>query len=237
MKAEGAGRKAEFWRGSYFLCFVILCVGLIFPRLITAQSAGGGQTKANESGWTVDTLKAHVDDINALRWKRDEDIAKLRQELADSNLAYLKELARERDLRYEQRFNAQEAASTYTRTIQNEFRGSLNDLASTKVPRTEFEAALKAVSGQIANDQKANGEKLDILTKSSAIALSDIQHRLDIKEGSSAGIGSAFGTTATAIGAIVAVLGVIYLLSSRRNSKPPWMDELVSQIKTSIQAK
>ena len=195
--------------------FAALLFIFAFPFAGMGQSSGG-QTKENVSSWTVDSLKAHYDDTNALRWKRDEDVAALRQTNLDNTVAYLKELAQERDKRYEQRFQAQESASTYTRNIQNEYRGSLNDLASTKVPRTEFEAALKAIAGQIDGVAKASSEKLDTMSKSELTAFTDIQHRLDLKEGSSQGSNSLYGSAITLLIAISAVIGCIFLFVTRR---------------------
>lgn len=67
-----------------------------------------GETEANVSGWTVDTLRVHI-------------------------LA-LMEAA---DKRYEQRFEAQEQATLYARQVTNEFRGTLSDQASLFMPRAE----------------------------------------------------------------------------------------------------
>ena len=58
-----------------------------------------GETEKNISGWTVDTLKE-----------------------------YLESLIRGNDIRYDQRFAAQEAATKYAQEKANEFRGSLDDI-------------------------------------------------------------------------------------------------------------
>jgi len=212
-KAEPGNRKG----GSYFslLAVLILAMGLT-PPLVAQQS--GVQTKANESAFTTDTLKAYLDALSV----KDAQILALHKELSEMRDKHAQELRDAADKRYEQRFQAQEAATTKASANQNEFRGSLNDLSNTKVSISEFKLAIEAIKQQIADGAKTTDAKL-----------ADIQHRLDLREGSSQGIGSAFGNSATAITAIVAVLGLIYVLSSRKNNKPPWMDELINQIKTS----
>lgn len=98
----------------------------------------GGETEAEVSGWTVDTLHA-----------------------------YLQRLMNERDTRYEQRFIAQEKASEAAiasaaeavkkaeaaqekrNEAANEFRGQLADQAATLMPRKEATVLFDAVNEKI----------------------------------------------------------------------------------------
>lgn len=178
---------------------------------ISAQSSSGGNTPSNPSAWTIDSLKSHYDQLAA----KDAEILALHKEMFLLNDKHSSELRAASDLRYEQRFNAQEAASTYTRTIQNEFRASLNDLSNTKVPRTEFDAALKALNSGIENAAKSATDKLDALIKTNTTAFTEINRRLDIKEGSSTGIWNFVGLLIGLIMVVIAVAG--YILSTGRN--------------------
>lgn len=86
-----------------------------------------GETEKQVSGWTVDTLKEHVDSMMAEKDKRDE-----------------------------QRFIAQKEAIGKVETATekrfesvNEFRAQLSDQTRTLLPRTEFEAIKKAFDEKI----------------------------------------------------------------------------------------
>lgn len=75
---------------------------------------------ATDNGWTVITLKEH-----------------------------LEALLRESDKRYDQRFAAQESATQYAQEKSNEFRGSLEDVGKNQMPRTEAEAAYRSISEKV----------------------------------------------------------------------------------------
>jgi hypothetical protein len=197
-----------------FRLFVLLGIVAI-QTTVLAQVSSGGNTAANPSSWTIDSLKSHYDQLLL----KDAEILALHKEISALNDKHAAELRAAADVRYDQRFNAQEAASTYTRTIQNEFRASLNDLSNTKVPRTEFDAALKAISGQIDGIGKVSSEKLDAVLKNNTAAFTDIQHRLDLKEGSSQGSNALVGNTSTLLVAISAVIGCIFLFVTRNRKQ------------------
>jgi hypothetical protein len=174
---------------------------LIFTVSALAQNSGGGQTKANESAFTTDTLKVYLDS-QALK---DAQILGLHKELSELRDKHAMELRDAADKRYEQRFQAQEAATAKASANQNEFRGSLNDLSTTKVSSTEFKLALEAVRQQILDGSKTTDAKL-----------ADIQHRLDITQGSSQGSANTWFNIFAVIAAVCAVIGVLYLAVTRK---------------------
>lgn len=86
----------------------------------------GGETDQNVSGWTTDTLKAHV----------------------DRQFALLDQLRAEADKRYEQRFQSQEKAIDKSDTATdkrfegvNEFRQTLSDQTARFLTRDEYDRA------------------------------------------------------------------------------------------------
>lgn len=86
-----------------------------------------GETKSDISGWTVDTLKAHIERI-----------------------------LEETDNRYEQRFKAAQEAVTKAETAAekrfdsvNEFRGQLTDQARSFMPRLESEQRMLTLDDKI----------------------------------------------------------------------------------------
>lgn len=87
-----------------------------------------GETRSDISGWTVDTLKAHTE-----------------------------QLLEEMDRRYAQRFLATQEAITKAETAAekrfdsvNEFRGQLTDQARTFMPRLESEQRMSTLDDKIA---------------------------------------------------------------------------------------
>lgn len=120
-----------------------------------------GETEKNISGWTTDTLKEYFESV------------------VSGN-----------DKRYQQRFDAQEAANLYARAQQNEFRGALQDVGEKQMPRTEAEALFKA-----------QAEKVDAL-----------QARMDRTEGRSGGIGASWGWLVGAVGLVGAIIAIFIAL-------------------------
>lgn len=97
-----------------------------------------GETSRDESGWTVDTLKMHFDDLR----QADKDALKLALNAADK---------------------ANDKAETAQRVVnksQNEFRGTLKDQAATLMPRSESEAVSKEFRTQL-DDLKAKVNSLE----------------------------------------------------------------------------
>jgi hypothetical protein len=138
----------------------------------------------------------------------------------DEQFRALERAAEERDTRYEQRFQAAQIALTAAMAAQekavqaaleaadravskaeaaterrfesvNEFRGSLNDMASTLMSRAEASVAFGALT-----------EKLATATS-----------RLDKIEGTSHGVGISWGVLVGALGAIATVVALLALVA------------------------
>lgn len=95
---------------------IAICLVVLTTSCPAQTATGGGQTASQPSSWTIDSLKAHFDELRT----------------AD------KELSTDRDKRYEQRFQAQESAQASYKTSSNEFRGTLSDQAGRFVTRSEL---------------------------------------------------------------------------------------------------
>jgi hypothetical protein len=121
-----------------------------------------GEIEKNISGWTVDTLKEYL------------------ESRIDAN-----------DTRYDQRFQAQEAAGLYQREITNEFRGQLGDQAEKFITRAEALARAQA-----------NADKIDAL-----------QARIDRNEGRSGGLNQGWGYLVGAIGLAATVIMIVIALN------------------------
>jgi hypothetical protein len=113
------------------------------------------------------------------------------------NLESLKTLMDERELRYSQRFDAQEKAvlkaeaSTEKRFESvNEFRNTLKDQQNTFLPRAEYEAAHKDLFNQIGQ----------------------LSSRMDKKDGEKTGSVDVRGWIFGAAGIIIAIASFVYAL-------------------------
>jgi len=131
-----------------------------------------GDAEKKTSAWTLDTLKEHLEAV------------------IDGN-----------DRRYQQRFDAQEAANKYSQEKSNEFRGSLEDIGKKQMPRTEAEALIRSGEEKAIAAQKTNSDKIDAL-----------QARMDRNEGRSGGLSAGWGYLIGAIGLIGALVAIVLAL-------------------------
>ena len=141
-----------------------------------------GETQQQVSGWTTDTLKENL----------ENEIDAIRSQIGES------------DRRYEQRFDAQEKATTVAITSAkeavikaetatekrfesvNEFRAALGDQASKLLGRGEFSVA-----------QKSLIEKIESLEK-----------RLNLREGATEGADKTLAYIISAISVLFGIIGI-----------------------------
>lgn len=104
------------------------------------ESVSGGQTKSNESGWTVDTLHAHISSI------------------LNERASYLERVLTERDHRYLAKFeSAQTAVDKAERELEgwkhatNEWRGAMQDKDKLLMSRQEITSEINSTRTEIAN--------------------------------------------------------------------------------------
>lgn len=120
----------------------------------------------------------------------DDRLACERVRRLDQRITYEAKLSEERDKRYEQRFQAQEAATTYMREVTNEFRGQLADQQSTFITRTESLARAQS-----------NADKIDALAT-----------RIDRTEGRSGGLNAGWAYLIGGIGLLAALIAIFFAL-------------------------
>jgi hypothetical protein len=99
-----------------------------------------GETEEKSSGWTVDTLHAHISSLLQEMDRRYTERFEGQEKAIDRA-----------DLASEKRFDA--VSDRFT-TV-NEFRGTLTDQATTFITRTEVETQFKAVNEKTAAMDKA----------------------------------------------------------------------------------
>lgn len=117
----------------------------------------GGETEKFVSGWTVDTLKEHIDDrIDALD-----------QRLANA-INHAKELAVQTDKASELAIAKSESATASKFASVNEFRSALSDQSKNMMPRVES-----------VQRHEANLEKLDAVRNEGVLARDALSARVD----------------------------------------------------------
>lgn len=165
-----------------------------------------GETEEKPSGWTVDTLHMLVRGLLSERTER-----------FDSQLAAIRDLMRESDTRYEQRFIAQQEAIQAALLAQkeavqaaliaadravakaetasekrfegvNEFRGQLADQAAQLMPRSEAEARIQAMADK----------------------LSEVVDRVNRSEGRGTGMQASWAIAVAVFGMLLGVAGLLF---------------------------
>lgn len=172
---------------------------------------GVGQARvASDRSWTTDTLLVHFKallDAERSHTNQAVEAAVLR---ADAAVEAALVRGNERDLRYQQRFEAQtqaitqaiesaalavskaEAANERRFASVNEFRQTLTDQAATFMPRAEYEAQTRADRDR----------------------LTEITRRIDRAEGKTSGFDAGWGYLLGAIGAAGAIIAIVISVTS-----------------------
>lgn len=152
------------------------------------MAEGGGQTERDPSGWTVDTLKAHLDEkIMAVQKRVDEQVDRIDER------------------------HATEVGETAARFRQvNEFRGALDDLGKTMATRRELESA--TVSGNLRVDELTKAvadlrSRIDI----GPSGLQALQAGAAVQQGRQEGVKLTTGTLFAAVAAFATIVGLFLL--------------------------
>jgi hypothetical protein len=157
-----------------------------------------GETEASVSGWTVDTLREHID-------QRTEDLRDgIRQRITDLDRALSRRMD-DADKAIQAALVSAEKAVAKAETASekrfegvNEFRSQQQDLITTFMPRAEHEAEIKSLSDRVT----ANADRV------AALELR-LTSRLDRGEGSDAGAAGQRGEQRLNIGTLVGVSGTV----------------------------
>lgn len=186
----------------------------------------GGETEANVSGWTVDTLGAHLNrrimDLQSMLDERYQtqtkavDAAFLAQQTAMQTALTSAERAVQTALISAEKAVVKAEVSSEKRfEAVNEFRGQLADQASTFVSRAEADArAAEAVARLTALSEKFDNERLTMAERVRQLE-NRLTSRLDLNQGQDVGKVDALvrrrqetAQMISILGAVVAVVGV-----------------------------
>jgi hypothetical protein len=160
-----------------------------------------GETAERESGWTTDTLRAHLTDVINERDKRYEQRF-LAQESAVQSALVAQEKAVNAALTAADRAVAKaEQAQERRNEATNEFRGQLADQAATLMPRREVEQLFSSLHAEMDAELKAVNAKAD----SNA-------NRIENAAGRSGGADASTATLIAAVAALASVAAIVLLL-------------------------
>lgn len=132
--------------------------------------------------WSIGSLKAHHDMM----------------------IAYERQVSDERDLRYKERWKAQEEATKNLKEYSNEYRGSLDDLSSKMATKVELTTAVSSLSEKIDTQSNLIGElrsRLDVGNP----AISSLQNAQATSEGRKLGADQIIAYLITAVALAVAI--------------------------------
>lgn len=164
-----------------------------------------GETETNVSGWTTDTLHGLMISLFAEHEARHQQ-----------RYNHIEEMLHERDVRFNQRFEAQQQALYAALASQqqavdkaevadarrfdsvNEFRGQLNDQVTTFISRTEVKAMIDALVARVEASDTRSAEKIEFNS-------SQIEHM----RARGQGIQASLGAIVAGIGALAALIGII----------------------------
>jgi len=177
-----------------------------------------GETEKNISGWTVDTLKDHLQSLIAVtetRLEAADQAAELRneqrfiaqQQAIKDALISQKEAVAAALVAAEKAVLVAETNSEKWRMNANEWRGAMNDRERTLMPRAEAEARYKAINDK----QDAMGMRVDLGDKANAEAIKALALATEKASGRREGLMIVFAV----IAAIATVISIVMALKQR----------------------
>jgi hypothetical protein len=183
------------------------------------MTAGGGETRAEPSGWSVDTLHSHlqreIDDLRSMLNERYAtqtkaiDAAFLAQQTAMQTAFTAADRAVQAALdAAEKAVSKAEVAAEKRFENVNEFRGQLADQAATFLSRTEYDASHQSLIEKI----EALQSKVDSDTSRNAVAIQQMNSRLDLNQGQDVGAAAQTANQRQVTTIVVSVLVLAVLI-------------------------
>lgn len=164
-----------------------------------------GETEQNISGWTTDTLHAHLMGMIVARDTMYAQAIKAIYDLMDAHAAKGTERFNEKDLRDEQRFQGLQRAIDKAETAVgdkfesvNEFRAQLGDQSRTFLPRLEYDRAHTDLV-----------ERVDQMRTGFADHLSVLDKLVGENTARKGGIDATWAAVIVALGVLIGLAGVV----------------------------
>jgi hypothetical protein len=196
-----------------------------------------GETESNESGWTVDTLHSHVQELFKLlreqldrQWTEERRATDIALRAHDEALKVARETS---EKAIDAALSAQkEAVLVQAKALeqydskQNEWRGSLNDLGKMAMPRTEGEAAIQRSTERIqeamsriqdvvlAQQHFVTRTEMEIARTRDAERISDLTTRVTRAEALAAGGAEKMRGIYAALAGAVALISILVFLAN-----------------------
>lgn len=138
-------------------------------------------------GWTIETLRAHLEALARETDHRYEDRFQAQEKAVVAALASAKEAVAKAEIASEKRLD-----------LLNEFRGQLGDQATTFMPRIEAEQRMAAFAEKFADSDRRHSDRLSAL-----------ESRQDRNEGRSKGLDASWGYLIGAVMLVGAVIAIV----------------------------
>lgn len=165
-------------------------------------STVSSETNVPITDWSIGSLKIY----------HDEKLELLHR-FGIQQISYERQISDQRDLRYQERWAAQEEAAKNLKEYQNEFRGSLSDLSTKMATKDELQAVSRGLIDKIEAQEKVNTEfrsRLDVGNP----AIGTIQNQLATSQGMKTQSDLTRSDMFKYLSAIVGILGALILLSN-----------------------
>lgn len=161
-------------------------------------------SEVERSGWTVDTLHAHMQAVIEANDQRYSQRFEAQSVAMSAALAAAKEAVIKAENASEKRFES-----------VNEFRALVDGMIRTLMPRAEAEKSFESVTEKIESLNRNTNDKVEALNKATGEKIDALTKLSDVKRGESAGLRGGWAVALAAAGLISLVVS-IWLAVTRR---------------------
>jgi uncharacterized protein YdcH (DUF465 family) len=177
-------------------------------------------------GWSVEALRAHIDDVRLHLTVMAEAAAELtRQRFEDQDKAVIAALAAQEKAVAAALASADRAVAVLATSTEkrleglNEFRQQLSDLIRTLISRDEALQRIEAlgdkldqVTARFEQADKASQVRYDEKMRENALKIADLSSRLDTRDGRTSGVGASWQLVVGIVLLVAAVVGMYVAL-------------------------
>lgn len=175
-----------------------------------------GETRTAESGWTVDTLRVHIERIiaeqetrNDQRFRSIDETRRDAKAALDTALLTQEGLVQRAEAVNDKRFEAFTTA-----------RRASDDAARLMMPRTESAAAFANLEQQIRQLRESMSEQVTALRETMTLQITQLTTRADRNDGRSGGFGASWTFVIAAVGTLASIVMAAYAISRLSGANP-----------------
>lgn len=174
----------------------------------------GGQTEKNPSAWTIDSLHAHILGIFDERELRYTQRFVAQEKAVVEALAAAKEAVAAALTAADRAVQKAETAAEKRFDNVNEFRGQLNDQAKTFMPRQEFQVQHDALESKVGVFVDSLSDKIDSLSRHVTESVASLQLSRATDRGQQTARKEDWTKNVAVIGVVFGLVGAISVIVS-----------------------